>query len=60
MYYATIKKNNNNDNEFEEENNCKHNDFKNIIYNYIKIKRKERKDNEIKIKEKINKEKIKK
>ncbi len=52
--------NNNNDNEFEDENNCKHNDFKNIIYKYIKKKRKERKDNEIKIKEKINKEKIKK
>ena len=54
-------KNNNNKNiDFENENNFKQNNFKNIIVNYIKIKRKERKDNEIKKKEKINKENLKK
>ena len=52
--------NNNKNIDFENESNFKQNNFKNIIVNYIKIKRKERKDNEIKKKEKINKENLKK
>ena len=52
--------NNNENNEDENENNLEHNKFKNIINNYIKIKRKERKDNEIKNKERISKENFKK
>ena len=50
-----------NDN-YENENNniLEQNNIKNIINDYIKIKRKERKENEIKNKEKINKENLKK
>ena len=44
----------------ENENEIINNDIKNVINNYIKIKRKERKVNEIKKREKINQENFKK